>query len=531
MILDCCIAQRGLSLMISNTHKLVAPLLGVWRHRWLALGLMWAVGCLGWAYVWAIKDIYRSTARVYVDSETVLRPLLTGLAVGTDVDTDIEMMRTLLLSRPNLQAVAKTTGLAAKARTPQELERVVQDLSRQIYLSGDREGTYTLAYRHTDPAMAQRVVSLLLDDFVRETVGHKRDDSTEAQRFLMDQLKSYELKLRGAESALADFKQKHIGLMPGQTGDYYTSMQQLMTNVEGLQTRYRQLNERRVELERQLDGEEPTFGTLSSSPDSGPYDGQIADLQARIEQLRLQYTDRHPDILMAQQTIEQLRAENRRLRAEGNAGLVFGQGGGAVTSSQRLAINPVYQTIRVSLSQTNAELAEVRGQLGEYQGQLARLRSRVSVAPEIEAQLAQLNRDYEVNRAQYTALLQRLESARISESAQENTDKLKFRIVDPPLLPLLPDEPNRPLLVTLFSVFAIGAGLAAAFLLSLLRPVFASRTDIQEVLGLRVLGSVSRSLDRVVTPWYTRDGTLAMTALALFVGGCLANIALWRWIV
>jgi polysaccharide chain length determinant protein (PEP-CTERM system associated) len=517
--------------MISNTHKLVAPLLGIWRYRWLALAIMWGLALCGWIYVWTIPDIYRSTARVYVDSETVLRPLLTGLAVGTDVDTDIEMMRTVLLSRPNLETVAKTTGLAAKARTPALLERTVQDLSRQIYLSGDREGTYTLAFRHTDAAMAHRVVSMLLDDFVRETVGHKRDDSTEAQRFLVDQLKTYEQKLRSAEAALADFKQKNLGLMPGQTGDYYSSMQQLLASVEALQTRFRQLTERRVELERQLDGEEPTFGTLQSSPDSGPYDGQIAELQTRIEQLRLQYTDRHPDIVLAQQTIEQLKAENRRLRAEGGAGLVFGQGGGAVTSSQRLAINPVYQTIRVSLSQTNAELAEVRGQLGQMQGQLARLRSRVTIAPEIEAQLAQLNRDYEVNRAQYTALLQRLESARISESAQENTDKLKFRVVDPPLMPLLPDEPNRPVLVTLVAIFAIGAGIAAAFLLSLLRPVFASRHAIQDVLGLRVLGSVSRSIDRSVVRWYARDPTLIAGAIVLFVGAYLGNVALWRWVI
>ncbi|MCB1623990.1 MAG: hypothetical protein KDI32_05350, partial [Pseudomonadales bacterium] len=213
----------------------------------------------------------------------------------------------------------------------------------------------------------------------------------------------------------------------------------------------------------------------------------------------------------------------------GAAGVMFPtQEGTGATNSQRLAINPVYQTIRVSLSQTNAELAEVRGQLGQLQAQLARLRSRVTVAPEVEAQLAQLNRDYEVNRTQYTALVTRLESARISEQADENTDKLKFRIVDPPVVPLVPDEPNRMLLFTLVAMLAFGVGVAAAFLLNLLRPVFSSRRDVQSALGLRVLGSVARSFDATLTPWYRRDGVLVTGCLALLIGAYLLNVVLLR---
>lgn len=491
---------------------------------------MWALALAGWAYVWSMRDIYQAKARVYVDTETVLRPLLSGLAVGTDSNTDLDMMHTLLLARPSLERVAQETGLAPKDLTPTQLQQVVSELSRRIFVSGNRDGVYTLAYRNTDPVMAHRVVTKLLDDFVRATVGYKRDDSTGAQQFLTEQIKAYEQRLRQAEEALASFKQKNIGVMPGQTGDYYTSMQQLMTNVEALQTRSKQLSERRRELERQLDGESPTFGALQSSADSGPYDGQIAELQAKVDQLRLQYTDKHPDIVSGLETIKRMKAENRRLREQGGAaGVMFPtQEGTGATNSQRLAINPVYQTIRVSLSQTNAELAEVRGQLGQLQAQLARLRSRVTVAPEVEAQLAQLNRDYEVNRTQYTALVTRLESARISEQADENTDKLKFRIVDPPVVPLVPDEPNRMLLFTLVAMLAFGVGVAAAFLLNLLRPVFSSRRDVQSALGLRVLGSVARSFDATLTPWYRRDGVLVTGCLALLIGAYLLNVVLLR---
>jgi polysaccharide chain length determinant protein (PEP-CTERM system associated) len=500
----------------------------MWRRRWIAIAVMWAIALLGFAFVWSIRDVYKVATKVFVDSETVLRPLLTGLAVGTEVDTDIGMMTQILLSRPNLERVAKQTGLDAGATSEADRRQIAADLARQLFLSGGRDGTYTLSYRSTDPVMAHRVVTTLLEEFVSKATGLKQTDAEDAERFLSEQLKAYEVRLRSAEAALADFKQKNIGLMPGETGDYYSRMQTLMSNIETLQARNRQLNERRSELERQLDGEEPTFGALQSDGVSGGvYDGQIADLQRRIDQLLMQYTDKHPDILTMREQIAHLQAENERLRASGDRRALSADAG---TGASRLQINPVYQSIRVSLSQTNAELAETRGQLSQQYGQLSQLRSRVNVAPEVEAQLAALNRDYEVNRAQYTTLLQRLESARISDQAQRNAEKLKFRVIEPPVVPLYPEEPNRFFLFTAVMVFAVGAGLALAFLLNLLRPIFSTRTEVQSVLGLRVLGTVSLGEGPTPPPWYLRDmAKLAACALLLFFAyvGNVAVSKLW----
>jgi polysaccharide chain length determinant protein (PEP-CTERM system associated) len=504
------------------SHKTLTPFLGMWRFRWIAFLTIATIACASWVVVWMIPNVYQAKARVYVDSESVLRPLLSGIAVGTDVQTDLTMMSTVLLSRPNLEKVARTTGLAARAEDdPRKFDSLVAALGTQIFLSSDRTGTYTLAYRDNDGQLALRVVETLLRAFQEDTLGYKQEDTTGAQDFLAQQIKVYEDRLRVSEEALADFKRENLGLMPGETGDYYSSVQAVQTNILALRQRTTQLTQRRAEFERQLEGEEPTFGLVDSNPNSGPNDAKIAELKQQLDRLRLQYTDRHPDIVSAAATIERLQSENRAYRASGGsaAGVVD-----PATGQPRVNINPVYQTIRVGLSQTNAELAEVRGQLIAQESQLAMLRARFNTAPEIEAQLARLSRDYDVNKAQHGALLQRLESARISEQSNQ---KLSFRVVDPPAVNARSVAPNRFVLFTLALLAGLALAAVFAFALNLIRPVFSTREAVEETLRVRVLGTIARPGAGVDPPWYRTEFAHWGFAMCALFAVYLGNVAVW----
>ena len=127
--------------------------------------------------------------------------------------------------------------------------------------------------------------------------------------------------------------------------------------------------------------------------------------------------------------------------------------------ARALDINPVYQNLRVELSRTQVELAELREQISEYQSTVSNLHGKVDTVPQIEAELTRLNRDYEVNRVQHQQLLQRLESARLSESAEASTENVKFRIIEPAVVPLIPTGPKRGLYMTAALFAALGAAL------------------------------------------------------------------------
>jgi polysaccharide chain length determinant protein (PEP-CTERM system associated) len=149
------------------------------------------------------------------------------------------------------------------------------------------------------------------------------------------------------------------------------------------------------------------------------------------------------------------------------------------------------QQMTVALSEAEARVASLRARVSEYNTRIARLRSQSVEAPEIEAQLAQLNRDYEVNQSNYQKLVERRESAKLSGDLSSATDMLTFRVIDPPTAPDVPSGPQRLRLFSAVFAAALLAGLAGAFLLSQVRPTFLSQATLRDVTGVPILGSIS----------------------------------------
>src|SRR5262245_12569064 len=250
--------------------QLLLMLRGAWRYRWPALALTWVVAIAGWLVVAAMPDRFEARTRVYVDTESLLKPLLHGIAVNRDVMSQVAMMQTVMLSRPNLEKVARQTDLFLRASSREDQESLIDSLQDRISLEGTQAGgrvrhapvsnQFTVSFEDSNPKTAHRVVQSLLDTFMEDSLGMKRSDAGVAERFLRGQLEEYERRLGEAESRLADFKKANVGLMPGTQGDYYQRLDQAMARLGELRARYQQVSGRRAELARQIKGEEPTFG-------------------------------------------------------------------------------------------------------------------------------------------------------------------------------------------------------------------------------------------------------------------------------
>jgi polysaccharide chain length determinant protein (PEP-CTERM system associated) len=491
---------------------------GALRFRWPAMIAAWAACIVGWSAVWLVPDQYESRAKVYVDTESVLRPLLAGLAVNADPMNQLRMMQSVLVSRPNLERIAKETDLALRAKDAAALEELVAGLPDRIGLvGGGRDQIFSISFRDHDRAMAQRVVEAMLDSFVEDSMDLKKEDSSSAQRFLEQQIREYEARLREAEAKLADFKRGNVGLMPGEGGDYYARLQMELTKRDDIAAKLRQATQRRDELARQLEGEEPTFGfgPRGSGGATSAVDAKIVELQRRLEQLLVTYTEKHPDVDAIREQIAQLEERKKSAKSPRDLALPPEDGDG-LTASQSLAVNPVYQNMKIAMSQTEVEIADLKAQLGEQQRVVGGLQGRVNTMPRVEADLAQLTRDYEVNKAQYTQLLQRLESARLSQQASTTNDQVKFRILEPPMTPRAPVAPNRNLLLVIVLAVGLSAGIGLAIALNFLKPVVTSRHDLRHLTGLNVIGSISR----VVTP----ESTRATRRDVAWLGGAAAGL-------
>jgi polysaccharide chain length determinant protein (PEP-CTERM system associated) len=211
---------------------------------------------------------------------------------------------------------------------------------------------------------------------------------------------------------------------------------------------------------------------------------RIQETQARLDDLLLRYTDKHPDVVAAQQTLVDLKA---RQQQELEAVRRGDPGAAAVAGA---SANPLYQNIQMQLHETDVQIAALRGELGDYRGNVADLRRALDTAPEVEAEFTRLTRDYDVTQTQYNNLLQRLEQARVSEDAQQ-TGIVDFQIVDPPSAPFNPVFPTRPLLLVAALMLSLGLGAGVAWLLCKMRPVFNHGRSLAEITGLPVIGVVS----------------------------------------
>jgi polysaccharide chain length determinant protein (PEP-CTERM system associated) len=513
-------------------HELIVKVLndirGSWRFRWYALVIAWVVCLLGWVVIFMIPNTYEANARVYVDTQSALRPLLKGLAVEPDVESDLALVRQALLSRPRLEEVAQATDLSVRAKTPEDMQVLVTNLQQRILIQADSrnpnsstDGTYRITFRDGSREKSVQVVERLLNSFVEDTLGNKREGQEDAQRFLKEQIADYERRLAEAENRVADFKKKNVGKMPDDRGDYFVRLQTEMSEIDTARRQLALAEARRDEMTRQLSGEEPfMFGfddASSNQPKQGGRAGDVAsriqELQRREEELLLRYTEKHPEVIAVRATIVDLKKQQEEELARVRAGQ-----GATGTLSQSLKTNPVYQGIRVELNRTEVQIAELRRDLGQRQARLAELQKLVNNVPEVEAELARLNRDYEVTRTQYQQLVQRLETAKLSEDAAR-TGTVSFQVIDPPAAQLEPVAPDRVLLLAGIFMLALGAGFGAAYLLNQTRPVFYDVRTLTEALGLPVLGPITRA-------WVDRARLRErMQLLAFSCGGALLVVA------
>jgi protein tyrosine kinase modulator len=490
--------------MTPKLDPLLDELRGAWRFRWVALLLAVAVAIIGWLVVFAMPDRYEAQAEVLVDTRTALKPMLQGLATNQDVNVQLNYVRQALLADPQLTALAVQTGIMpASGLGPADEEVRLDALRKRIDLSVERtpdqgaesnpnsgSTTYGITYQDVDRARALKLVRMLMNSLINETLGGSQQGSEHAQAFLRAQIADYEKRLQAAEDRLAAFKSQHLGLLTTQSGGLFDQLQHETQAIEDVNTKLVVAQTQRQALERQLHGDaaiSATDATTVMGPNGVMVGGdtlsQIEQVQARLNQLLLKYTDKYPDVIAARQQLAALKLR----RAQEIAALRRGDANAAALSGA--SANPVYQSIQLALNNVDVSIAELHAELKEHQQKASQLSKLLNTTPELQAQYAQLSRDYDINRKQYAALLASYDKARLGEQAG-NAGAVRFEMVQPPAVSYTPVWPQRTKFLAAVLILALGAGGALAYALNQLRPVIGSPTALRQLTGIPVVAVV-----------------------------------------
>lgn len=473
-------------------HEIVTEIMayvqGAARFRWVAVVAAWLICLSGWVYVSQMPDRYQADARVHVDTRSMLRPLLSGLAVQTDVSGRIQLMSRLMFARPNLEKVARMTDLDLGVKSEEAMERLVKRLHSSMVIAGGQSDLFTIGFRDPDPKIAKKVVQALLTIFVEQTLGESREDSNTAQKFLEQQIKEYEVRLEAAEKAKENFKRANYPLMPGVGGNLYDQIQSLSASLDQARMAMQEAIRRRDEVRRQIEDDEPSYIDFANQggASAGPLDTRIHALESRLDDLLLKYTRAHPEVVAVKKSL----AELNRKRAEQMARMMTGstEGEGAALGAWA---NPIFQQKKLALGEVEANIASIDSRIKTLESKIENLTKQMDDRLKVETALRGLNRDYDTLQDNYSKLLSRREQARMSESIEQNTDSVKFRIIDPPQVPTKPSSPDRVILSIGVLMIGILGGAGLAVFLALLRPAFSTVQKLREVAELPVLGSVS----------------------------------------
>jgi protein tyrosine kinase modulator len=497
-----------------------------WLYRWIGVALAISACIGGWTFVYLMPDQYQVGTKIYLDSSSMLRPLLKGLAFDNSMLSNTALMlRRTLLTRPNLEDVARRADLDLKAQTPQQFDAIVTGLGKKITIASTKtDHIYDITYRADNPKVAKSVIDELLNVFLEASLGDSRRETATTQRFIDEQIAEYEKRLILAEDRLKEFKQRNIGVMPGSQGGYFNKLQETHAQLKQAELDLQEATRRRDDI-KNMASSQPEGGDESlfsmdygeeemTSPEIESLNARIENFELRIDELLIQFTEKHPDVIGARRTIAHLEEQKEQKLTE----LAEWQLENPAMPGMGPTTDPYKQQLKLQVVEAEAQVGALQTRVKEYQSRVADLERKVDTVPEVEAELARLDRDYSINRQQYNELLERRELAHMSQEADAAVDDVKIKIIEPPRVPLSAAGPPRLLFISFTLAVSLVLGGAVSFVLSQLNPRIIGDVDLRSVTLLPVLGAVGMTEN----PVHRRQRRMELAVFGMSLSGLIA---------
>lgn len=496
---------------------MLPALIGEARRRRIALGVTFAVialAALGIGALWPKK--YEASTTILAQEASIITPLMEGAASATANANRVGMARDVIFSRRVMDQVLRTGGWLASTPTPIERDRLIEAIKSRTKVINGRDNLITISYFDADPRRAFEVTRAFGQLFISESLASKQRESRDAYEFIDSQVEAYRGKLTDAENKLKAYRDANADARPGSDADTNARIGSLRTQIENNRMDAMQKQSQAAALNAQLSGESEVNAVQTVG---GIYASQLAEMQARLDTLRLTYTDAYPDVVRLRHQIDDLRAQMQGADARRSVG------GGTV--DRMVAMNPVNQQMRVQLATIRGDAAAASARVGASESMLQSELERSRRIANSENVTAELTRDYTVNRDVYQDLLKRRENARVSMNLDAEQRGLTFQVQNPAVMPLVPSG----LRFMHFGLAGLALSLAVPFglLFAVARfdPRVRSVGQLEQALGYPVLATIpfyptprDRRRDRLQN--------MLLAAIVLGVGAVYLGLFWWR---
>jgi polysaccharide chain length determinant protein (PEP-CTERM system associated) len=368
-------------------EELMVVLHGIWRQRWLALGVAWGVCMLGWLGIALIPNAYESKARVYVNTQSLLQDKIGITQVQSQQDLD--RVRQTLASADNLEKVIRDTDLAQTVSGPREIASKITKLRENITVMAQADPSMIdISAKSADSSLsdsanakiAQQIVQKLIDIFQEENLSGDRNETKSSLAFLDQQIADQSRKLQEADAKRTAFSEQFVGLLPG-AGTIGQRMDAARQEIANIDSQLVQAQSALSAMNGQLAGTPATLPGVAVGGGASP----LAQAQADLAGMKARgFTDNHPDVIAAHKQIAALRA--------------LGSGAPGTTGATP---NPAYSSIRSMQADRAATVQALQTRRAQLQADLNTMNSKQASEPGVVSQQAKLDNDYDVLKTQY----------------------------------------------------------------------------------------------------------------------------------
>ena len=469
--------------------------LAVRRKWWIIVPVLLSI-LAGAVYIKITPKSYKANTLILVEGQKVPTSYVRS-TVTESLQSRLHTITQQVYSRTNLEKIIKQFDLHANNREEKSTVEIVESLRQKININlRGRGGTkaFEISFMWHDPKTVAEVTNAIASQFIEQNLKVREDMAMGTTAFLENESEKMRIELEDHEKRLELFKNQHMGMLPSELQSNLNILGQLKEELNHLETRIQAENEQAVMLQRQAQmiqmAQMQSSDLIEIVPDEagGMQSEDITYLESQVRQLRLRYTEKHPDVVALRRRISLIQ-QNLTDDTTGNEA----SPSESVEDFLSQFDNPLaYQQdqIKFQLEGINKNIESYQKKISNVKKEIQSYNNRIKRIPEVELDLTKLTRNYSTMQSRYQSLLQKKINARMSEELERRQKGEQFKVLDSAIIPEKPVKPDvkRVMLIALLAGLGIGCGLA--YLREIMDGSFYSTEDLEAFLGAKVLVSI-----------------------------------------
>jgi len=442
-----------------------------------------------------LPKIYKATTLILVQPQQI--PTDYVQSTVTSVSDRLATISQQILSRTSLEQVIKQLHLISNPSSPLQLSKKVEFMRKAINIDvhqgNGRESTssFAISFEDANPVDAARIVNEIASLFIRENLKAREEQARGTSQFLEKELLDIEIKLKQKEETIRRFKQQYMGELPAQQDANLRILERLQREVQTNNQTMIAAQQRKVNLEMQINQMRTAMTKRQTDQSMVSEDlllTQLNNQRKYLQELQMQYTDQHPDVIATKASIEQLEAQiaERPQKRETQA-RISQKARETITT-----IDPILNRLKVELQEVVDQIDRLKREQIHLKDQISLYQRRVENAPKREEQMSTLLRDYSLLQENYQSLLDKKIQAQLAENLERRQKGEQFKILDIATPPAQPFKPDKRRVFGLAFVLGLGLGGGLSFLREQMDRSFYKADDVEQFLGFPVIAALPK---------------------------------------